>query len=92
MKKVEFSKKLLYADYIIFVALIILTILYPEIDFITLDVAWIAQTGISSTAYYWKTKSDNKAKIPIKMINSVPKGMREDLDVTQIMIASIQSD
>ena len=92
MKKAEFSKKLLFADYIIFIVLIILTILYPEVDFITLDVAWIAQTGISATAYYWKTKSDNKTKIPIRMIKSLPKEMRDDVDVTQIMIASIQSD
>ena len=92
MRKAEFSKKLLYADYIIFVVLIILTILYPEVDFITLDVAWIAQLGISSTAYYWKTKSDNKTKIPIKVIRSLPKEMRDNIDVTQVIVASIQSD
>ena len=92
MRKAEFSKKLLYADYIIFVVLIILTILYPEVDFITLDVAWIAQLGISSTAYYWKTKSDNKTKIPIKVIRSLPKEMRDNVDVTQVIVASIQSD
>lgn len=92
MTKAEFSKKLLYADYIIFIILIILTILYPEIDFITLDAAWIAQTGISSAAYYWKTKSDNKTKIPIKMIKSLPKEMRSDVDVTQVIVASIQSE
>lgn len=92
MKKAEFSKQLLYADYIIFVVLIILTILYPEVDFITLDVAWIAQTGISSTAYYWKTKSDNKTKIPIKVIRSLPKEMREGVDITQVIVSSIQSD
>lgn len=92
MKKAEFSKKLLCADYILFVVLVILTILYPAVDFITLDVAWIAQLGISSTAYYWKTKSDNKTKIPIKVIRSLPKEMREDIDVTQVIVASIQSD
>ena len=92
MRKAEFSKQLLYADYILFIVLIILTILYPEVDFITLDVAWIAQLGISSTAYYWKTKSDNKTKIPIKVIRSLPKEMRDDVDVTQVIVASIQSD
>lgn len=92
MNKAEFSKKLLYADYIFFIVLIILTILYPDVDFITLDVAWIAQTGISSTAYYWKTKSDNKTKIPIKVIRSLPKELRDNIDVTQVIVASIQSD
>ena len=79
-------------DYLTFVVLVCLTIKFTAVDFITLDVAWIAQLGISSTAYYWKTKSDNKTKIPIKMIRSLPKEMREDVDITQVIVASIQSD
>ena len=62
------------------------------IDFITLDIAWIAQHGISSTAYYWKSKSDNKTKIPIKVISSLPQDMRDNIDITQVIVASIQSD
>lgn len=92
MNKTEFSKKLLFMDYIFMVVLIVLTIKFPGIDFITLDIAWIAQLGISSTAYYWKSKSDNKTKIPIKVINSLPRSMREDIDITQVIVASIQSD
>lgn len=92
MNKTEFSKILLFMDYLFMVVLIILTVIFPSIDFITLDIAWIAQLGISSTAYYWKSKSDNKTKIPIKVIRSLPKEMREDIDVTQVIIASIQSD
>lgn len=92
MNKTEFSKKLLFMDYLLMIVLIILTIKFSNIDFITLDVAWIAQLGISSTAYYWKSKADNKTKIPMKVINSLPKYMREDIDITQVIIASIQSE
>lgn len=92
MNKTEFSKILLYLDYLFMVVLIVLTVRFPDIDFITLDIAWIAQLGISSTAYYWKSKSDNKTKIPIKVIRSLPKDMRENIDITQVIVASIQSE
>ena len=92
MKKTEFSKILLFMDYLFMIVLVYLTIKNPDIDFITLDVAWIAQLGISSGFYYWKSKADNKTKIPIKVIRSLPKEMREGIDVTQVIIASIQSE
>ena len=92
MNKTEFSKILLYLDYLFMVVLVFLTVKFPDIDFITLDIAWIAQLGISSTAYYWKSKSDNKTKIPIKVVSSLPKSMRENIDITQVIVASIQSE
>lgn len=73
------------------VVLIILTIKFPEIDFITLDVAWIAQIGISSAAYYWKSKSDNRVKVPINVIKTLPRNMREGLDLTEVIVAIIQN-
>lgn len=91
-KKVEFSKTLLILDYLIMIVLFICTIKYPEVDLVTLDVAWIAQLGISSAAYYWKAKSDNRTKVPVNVIKSLPKEMREDLDLTQVIISIIQSD
>ena len=92
MKKLEFSKKLLYADYAIMLVLLICTILFPDIDFITLDVAWIAQIGISSTAYYWKAKTENRTKVPIAVVKSLPKSIRDKLDLTQIIISIIQHE
>lgn len=92
MKKTEFSKILLYADYLTMVVLIFLTIKFPEIDFITLDVAWIAQIGVSSGFYYWKAKSDNRTKVPINVIKSLPKSMRDDLELTPIIVSIIQGD
>lgn len=88
----EFSKHLLHLDYAFFGVLLVLTILFPDIDFITLDAAWTAQLGISTTAYYVKTKSDNRIKVPINVIKSLPRSMRKDLDLTQVIVAIIQSD
>lgn len=92
MKKHEFSKKLLYADYAIMIVLFICTILFPDIDFITLDVAWIAQIGISSTAYYWKAKTENRTKVPLNVIKSLPESIRDKIDLTQIITSIIQHD
>lgn len=92
MKKMEFSKKLLCADYVVAVALIVCTVLFPEVDFISLDVAWIAQLGISTGAYYWKAKAENRTKVPLNVVKSLPKDMREKVDLTQIITSIIQHD
>jgi hypothetical protein len=92
MKKLEFSKKLLIADYLVAVALIVCTILFPEVDFVTLDIAWIAQLGISTGAYYWKAKTENRTKVPLNVVKSLPKDMREKVDLTQIITSIIQHD
>lgn len=86
----EFSKKLLIADYTILIGLILL-FLVPSIDKANLAVvlcAWIAQVGISSAAYYWKAKSENLIKLPIILLTDLPEDMREKADPTQI-IASV---
>lgn len=92
MKKTEFSKKLLYLDYAIMIVLFVCTIRFPDIDFITLDVAWIAQIGISSTAYYWKAKTENRTKVPLNVIKSLPKSVRDKIDLTEIITSIIQHD
>lgn len=92
MKKMEWSKKLLVADYLILLILLIATVFLPEIDFITLDVAWIAQVGVSSAAYYWKAKTENRTKVPLSVIKSLPKSMRDQVDLTQIITAIIQHE
>ena len=90
--KTEFSKKLLIVDYLIMIVLFICTIIFTEVDLVTLDVAWVAQLGISSAAYYWKAKSDNRVKVPIKVIESLPEEVREQLDLTQVITSIIQSE
>ena len=92
MKKVEFSKKLLIVDYLILVVLFICAVVFPSVDIVSIIVAWIAQLGISSAAYYWKAKNENRAKVPLKVIESLPAEMREQIDLTQIITSIIQSD
>ena len=92
MKKVEFSKKLLIVDYLILVVLFICAVVFPSVDIVSIIVAWIAQLGISSAAYYWKAKNENRAKVPLKVIESLPAEMRDQIDLTQIITSIIQSD
>lgn len=90
--KTEFSKKLLIVDYLLMVVLFICAVVFPEVDFATIIVAWVAQLGISSAAYYWKAKHENRAKVPFRVIESLPEDMRNQIDLTQIITSIIQSD
>lgn len=92
MKRVEFSKKLLIVDYLILIVLFICAFIFPAVDIVTIIVAWVAQLGISSAAYYWKAKNENRAKVPLKVIESLPAEMREQIDLTQVITSIIQSD
>lgn len=88
-QKLAFSKKLLIADYIVLLLLIVLSVL-PEvtIDLSMVIVAWIAQIAISSGCYYWKSKAENLIKLPIQIIKELPADMREKADPNSI-IASV---
>lgn len=90
--KTEFSKKLLIVDYLFMVVLFVCAVVFPKVDFTTMIVAWVAQLGISSAAYYWKAKHENRAKVPFKVIESLPEDMRKEIDLTQIITSIIQSD
>ncbi len=90
--KIEFSKKLLIVDYLILVVLFVCAVIFQEVDFSTIICAWIAQLGISSAAYYWKAKSDNRTKVPFKVIESLPEDMRNQIDLTQVITSIIQSE
>lgn len=92
MKKCEFSKRLLIVDYLVLIVLFVCTIIFPAVDFVTVIVAWIAQLGISSAAYYWKAKNENRSKVPLKVVESLPPEMREQIDLTQVITSIIQSD
>lgn len=91
-KKTEFSKILLIMDYLILIVLFLCAIFVPETDFVTIIIAWIAQVGVSSAAYYWKAKTENRSKIPFKVIESLPPDMQEQIDLTQIITTIIQSE
>jgi hypothetical protein len=85
-----FSKKLLITDYVI-LAVLILLYLVPSIDknnLAIIIVAWIAQVGIATGAYYWKAKSENLVKLPILLLKDLPDDMRERADPNSV-IASV---
>lgn len=90
--KTEFGKILLAVDYLILVVLLLCTLLFPDIDLVAVDVAWIAQVGISSAAYYWKAKNENRIKVPFKVLQSLPDDVKEGIDWTQVIVSIIQTE
>lgn len=90
--KIEFSKKLLILDYLLLIVLFVCSVVFPEVDFTTIIVAWIAEVGISSAAYYWKAKNENRTKVPLKVVESLPEDIRSQLDLTQVVTSIIQSN
>ena len=48
---------------------------------------WIAQLGLSTGAYYILVKFERKIELPIKLLNDLPKDIKEQIDTTQIITA-----
>lgn len=90
--KLEFSKKLLIVDYILFILLCICAVIITTVDFTVVIAAWVTQIGISSAAYYWKAKNENKVKIPLKVVETLPEEIRQELDMTTIITSILQSE
>lgn len=90
--KTEFSKVLMALDYLILIVLFVCTICFPMVELTTITVAWIAQLGVSTGFYYWKSKMENKVKIPIYVLKSMPKEFRSEMDLTQIVQTIITSE
>lgn len=92
-RKLETSKKLLIADYTIALLLVLLSIIFANrVDLTTVLVSWIAQLGVSSGFYYWKAKSENRVKVPISVIESLPQEIQDKVDLTQIIVSIIQTE
>ena len=88
----EFGKKLLAIIYAGFGVLIVCMIKFQELDFTGIIMTYIGLMTIATTAYYWKAKCENRIKIPIKVIKTLPKELREPLELTTIITAIIQSE
>lgn len=52
---------------------------------------WIAQLGISSGAYYVLIKSERKIELPIKLLDTLPEDVKENLDLTNIITTVLTS-
>jgi hypothetical protein len=48
---------------------------------------WIAQLGLSSGAYYMMAKSEHKIELPMALINDLPREVKENIDLTQVIIS-----
>lgn len=82
MKKMEFSKKLLIADYAILALMVAAFFVFNLNGHDTGNCsivvsAWIAQVAISTGAYYWKAKAENLVKLPLLLlVVELPKDIR----------------
>lgn len=90
--KWEFGKKLLAVDYFIFCVMVGCMIFFRDIDFTGVVCAYVGQLTIATGAYYWKSKCENRMKVPIKVVESLPEEIRAQLDLTSIITAIIQSE
>lgn len=50
---------------------------------------WTGQLGISSAAYYFMVKSDHRIQIPVKLVNDLPQDIKEQVDMTQIIVSAL---
>ena len=46
---------------------------------------WIIQLGVSSGAYYVLIKSEHKIELPIQLLKDLPKDVKQQVDMTQII-------
>lgn len=88
----EFSKKLLIIEYIVLAIFLICSMIFQAVDFMSVICAWIGLMGLSHGMYYWKAKNENRTKVPMQVIKGLPQDVRDNLDLTQIVVAIIQSE
>lgn len=50
---------------------------------------WVAQLGVSSTAYYVMCKSEHRIEIPMRLIEQLPKDIKEQVDMTTIITTAL---
>ena len=92
MKNWCFSKKLLAADYSVMLLLIIIMTVFAVfgIDAVYISAfsgVWAVQLGVSSGFYYSKAKAENTIKLPVQLLKTIPKDMRDRVDPTSIITA-----
>ena len=97
MLKAEFSKKLAVLSWIVCLAMTALAVVLPifylpsEGVLAVLPYSWGEVTAVQAF-YLWKAKNENRTKVPIMVIQSLPDKIREVLDLNQIITSIIQAD
>lgn len=93
-QKLCFSKKMLIIDYTVLFILIALMIIlsckgFDIMELSAITAAWIGQLAVSSGFYYWKSKAENVLKMPVILLNELPRDMREKADPNAIISSVI---
>lgn len=88
----EWSKIMLVADYVVMLLLIVIMVLFAVfgIDAVYISAfsgVWAVQLGVSSGFYYSKAKAENMIKLPVQLLKTIPKDMRERVDPTDVITA-----
>lgn len=86
----EFSKFLILIDYIAMVVLVVLCLKFDWM--ITVAVTWAGQLAISTGFYFWKSRMENRVKLPILLLKSLPSELRDQLDLTEVIKSIIGGD
>lgn len=71
-------------------SIVVLTLINMD-SYVTFMTAWIAQVGVSSAAYYVMTRSDHKIELPMRMINTLPDDIKEQVDMNELITAVLQN-
>ena len=96
MKKMEVSKIILCVSWAATIILSGIAVIgtFSNIDVTNLvtlaGIAWGELTAAHGF-YYWKAKNENRTKVPIKVIESLPAEVRDQMDLTQVITSIIQS-
>lgn len=53
--------------------------------------SWVIQLGVSSGAYYIMSKSDHKIELPMKMINTLPDDIKEQVNMNDLITTVLQN-
>lgn len=53
--------------------------------------SWVIQLGVSSGAYYYMSRSDHKIELPIKMINTLPDDIKEQVNMNDLITTVLQN-
>lgn len=88
--KIEFSKWLLIADYVVMMIFVLLSISTPDIS--NIAIAWTGQLAVSTGFYYWKAKNENRIKIPVEILRSLKEEEQAIVDLTQVITTLIEKD
>lgn len=79
----EFSKFLILIDYLLMIGVVVLCYFNPELT--PIAIGWASQLAISTGFYFWKARLENKVKLPLFLLKSLPPDIRQEMDLTEVI-------